>query len=86
MTKLGEIEVLRLLPKHVFQLVRCDPPKWIPKMPEGSSSSDPLVGDLSLAEGTDQRIEGRTRNDGSRAALRAVVRDSEWTWSNRPGA
>jgi len=45
LTKLGEIEVLRLLPKHVFQLVRCGR-KGLPRRRTGDGPSDPLVGDL----------------------------------------
>jgi hypothetical protein len=45
LTKLGEIEDLDLLPKHVFQLVRCGP-EGLPRRRTGDGPSDPLVGDL----------------------------------------
>jgi len=68
LTKLGEIEVLRLLPKHVFQLVRCDPPKWIPRSPKApcpairwsvTSLASRGHGSGDRGPDTKRRLEGR---------------------------
>jgi hypothetical protein len=53
--KLGEIEDLDLLPKHVFQLVRCGP-RRASRAGEPGGSSDPLVCDL-IVEGTHQGVD-----------------------------
>ena len=57
MTKLGEIEDLDLLPKHVFQLVRCGP-----EGPPGAGdpATVPAIrwSVTSMVEDTDQRVDG----------------------------